>query len=251
MTPFFPQRKPRSNGQRNPVDPASLYAPNGIGRRAAKVCACPGAVAGGDVVAVGRWIHDGCEVHADAEGVRRVPETAFTGEIRFEPEPEPAPRPTRQPPKAPASRPNGWVPGRRGPGRGRRITHGGRTLNAAEWARQPEQIALGITESLIRNRMRLGWSAERALTEPNRGNVGRPRDRRAPSPTPLYRGELTYQGRSLTLRQWAKRPEVQALGISVAALYYRAGMGWSPERILTTPKSSQGGNALVTKGRSS
>lgn len=46
------------------------------------------------------------------------------------------------------------------------ITHGGRTQNLADWARE-----VGMTANTLAMRVRNGWSAERALTQPVRGGA--------------------------------------------------------------------------------
>lgn len=53
------------------------------------------------------------------------------------------------------------------------LTHAGRTMNAEQWATE-----LGISANTLRSRLRLGWSVERALTEPL-GAQGGSRGRKA------------------------------------------------------------------------
>lgn len=60
----------------------------------------------------------------------------------------------------------GWERGRtRG---GRTYTHDGRTLTIAQWAAEPDVIARGIRRNTLAVRLSLGWTPERALTEPAR-----------------------------------------------------------------------------------
>ncbi len=53
------------------------------------------------------------------------------------------------------------------------LTHGGRTMNAVQWAAE-----LGLSANTLRSRLRLGWSVERTLTEPL-GAQGGSRGRKA------------------------------------------------------------------------
>lgn len=46
---------------------------------------------------------------------------------------------------------------------------------------------------------------------------------------------LTYDGRTLSLRDWSRVRSVYLLGIGVGTLRKRVADGWSPERALTTP----------------
>lgn len=46
------------------------------------------------------------------------------------------------------------------------LTFNGKSLCVAEWAEQPEVIALGLKASTIRSRLILGWSEERIFTTP-------------------------------------------------------------------------------------
>lgn len=47
------------------------------------------------------------------------------------------------------------------------LTHAGRTLNATQWAAE-----LGLSANTLRSRLRLGWTVERALTEPTGAQGG-------------------------------------------------------------------------------
>lgn len=58
-----------------------------------------------------------------------------------------------------------------------RLTHNGKTMNATQWATE-----LGVSPNTLRSRLRIGWSVERALTEPL-GAQGGSRGRQA-----LHRG---------------------------------------------------------------
>lgn len=55
----------------------------------------------------------------------------------------------------------------------RQLEHAGRSLTAREWSERPEVRSLGITLPMIYMRLRLGWTAEDALTVPKvlSGNV--------------------------------------------------------------------------------
>ncbi len=98
----------------------------------------------------------------------------------------------------------------------RRVEFGGRTQTLAEWGRE-----IGVRGSTIHIRLAtLGWSLERALTEPSNASSS-PR-----------RGRLVeWNGEAKTLTEWAK-----VTGLSRALLQDRISQkGWDPERAFTTP----------------
>jgi hypothetical protein len=66
-----------------------------------------------------------------------------------------------------------------------RLTHAGKTMNATQWAAE-----LGISANTLRSRLRIGWSVERALTEPL-GAQGGSRGRQALHHGPAYRKPST------------------------------------------------------------
>lgn len=91
----------------------------------------------------------------------------------------------------------------------RRLTCDGVTLTMSEWGRRT-----GLTVQTISDRLRRGWSAERALG------------------TPPHHRILTHEGRSLSLSEWARRT-----GLSVKTLAIRLDRGWSVERALSQPSA--------------
>lgn len=84
----------------------------------------------------------------------------------------------------------------------------GESLILAEWARRT-----GIDSETISMRIDdLGWSEEKALTTPLRGNV------------------LTHQGKTQRLAEWSAQT-----GISRRTLSDRVRKGWPPSRVLAKP----------------
>lgn len=49
---------------------------------------------------------------------------------------------------------------------------------------------------------------------------------------------LSYKGKVLTVTDWARQPEVMALGIKRRNIYCRLRRGWSIEKTLTTPSKN-------------
>lgn len=46
----------------------------------------------------------------------------------------------------------------------------------------------------------------------------------------------TYHGKTQAISEWAKEPDIMALGISAGLLQLRLSRGWSEERAFTTPQ---------------
>ncbi len=91
----------------------------------------------------------------------------------------------------------------------RHLTLKDETHTVAEWAR-----LLNVPRTIIKDRLRLGWSDEHALTTPVESNV-----------------MITHQGRTQDLTAWARE-----YGFGAHVLRYRyLKRGWSFERALTTP----------------
>lgn len=97
--------------------------------------------------------------------------------------------------------------------RNRLITFQGQTKSESEWARH-----IGIRHGTLLQRLRYGWSLEKALTTP----------RLKPNSTRYI--IITFQGRTMSLVEWADH-----LGFKRKTLQCRLKRGWSPERTLTTP----------------
>lgn len=92
------------------------------------------------------------------------------------------------------------------------ITFQGKTLCLAEWAER-----LGISASAISKRIGRGWSVEKALTDPLRGNNER---------------LLTHEGSTRSIADWSR-----FLGINYQTLLHRLyRYGWTVERALSTPQ---------------
>lgn len=93
------------------------------------------------------------------------------------------------------------------------VTFDGRAHTIPEWAE-----ITGLGQQLIRSRLSLGWSPERALTE-----------------KPTHRGQprsifISAFGKELSLVEWANDT-----GLSRTAIKARLENGWTTERALTTP----------------
>lgn len=94
------------------------------------------------------------------------------------------------------------------------LSFNGKTQTLQDWAAE-----VGLSSVTIGDRIRRGWSAERALTVTPRAETAR-RGGRA----------LTLHGRTMTVVQWARE-----LGIHKATLQCRLRLGWTDEEALTTP----------------
>lgn len=94
--------------------------------------------------------------------------------------------------------------------RGILIEHDGRSLSVMKWAE-----ITGITESVIRARLRKGWTVADALTVP----LNTPRQNPAHT--------ITHAGETLTYRQWAERT-----GLSWFTIRERVNKGWLVEEVL-------------------
>lgn len=87
----------------------------------------------------------------------------------------------------------------------------GETKTISEWARN-----IGIPVATLCNRIKNGWSVERALT------------RKSHETGPL----LTYQGETHHLAEWARR-----MNVRYDLLSRRIAKGWSIEKTLATPSN--------------
>ena len=109
-----------------------------------------------------------------------------------------------------------------------RYTYKGETLTVPEWARRT-----GVPESRIRHRLNNCWTLEEALTAPKRE-----RCTSGASPTldhnvikvPGQPAAIRFNGLTLTYREWSERT-----GIPAVTIHKRVKMGWTADRILTTP----------------
>lgn len=103
----------------------------------------------------------------------------------------------------------------------RLIEHAGRCLTLARWSE-----VTGLSQNVIRKRLHKGWTVADALTVPvgvSRGHEPKVKPERKVKP-PLT---LTYQGETLTYRQWADR-----IGLSWFTIRDRARKGWPVEEVL-------------------
>lgn len=92
----------------------------------------------------------------------------------------------------------------------RTITHNGKTMTAAQWARE-----LGFHPATIQHRLNRGWSPKRVLETPAASNGER---------------FVTYNGKTQNIAQWAKE-----IGVKEATIRARLNKGWSAEKALTHP----------------
>lgn len=88
----------------------------------------------------------------------------------------------------------------------RMLTAFGTTKSLIEWAEH-----IGVTENLLRTRLRSGWAIERALTEP--------------SARPM---RISANGKDLSISEWAKET-----GLSASCIRYRISKGWPPEKAVS------------------
>ena len=92
----------------------------------------------------------------------------------------------------------------------RQLTLDGVTKCMAEWVED-----LGIPRDTIRDRLKRGWPAERALTMPSQGRAAR---------------LLTLNGITKSLAEWSRD-----LGLPRTTIHERLSRGWPVEEALTTP----------------
>jgi hypothetical protein len=95
------------------------------------------------------------------------------------------------------------------------LKHDGKRMTIAQWA-----LATGLPDCVIRTRLGLGWSIERALTEisvrgKNQSGLGE---------------IVTFGGKSLTWHAWAN-----TIGINYQTLKKRTEAGWTLQETLTVP----------------
>ncbi len=96
----------------------------------------------------------------------------------------------------------------------KRITFNNETLSLSAWARR-----LGIDDAALSNRLRRGWSLERALTT-----------KALPSTESGGAVMLTHDGETYSVSGWARK-----LGISPETLRKRLKRGWPLETALAKP----------------
>lgn len=94
------------------------------------------------------------------------------------------------------------------------VHYAGKEQTFKEWAK-----ATGIPASVIRTRLRRGWSVERTLTT----SVG-------PKGKQPHNKVVEYQGRTLCLSEWSSET-----GLPLKLISERLINGWSAEKALTTP----------------
>lgn len=96
----------------------------------------------------------------------------------------------------------------------RLLTWKGETLPTSAWARRT-----GLARRTIRERLRAGWTVERALSVPVTRQVGN-----------RYKARpYTWNDKTQTLAEWADE-----LGVNTRALQNRLQAGWSIERTLSS-----------------
>ncbi|AHJ87206.1 hypothetical protein BCP8-2_168 [Bacillus phage BCP8-2] len=93
------------------------------------------------------------------------------------------------------------------------ITYGGETRTVTEWSR-----LLGGSRKLVEERLKLGWSEEKAVTTP-------PTDAKK-----CNSKELTYNNKTQSLKDWSTE-----LNMNYKTLAGRLRKGWSVERAFSTP----------------
>ena len=101
----------------------------------------------------------------------------------------------------------------------RMITFNGRTMCIAEWSEETGLSSAAITQRIDG----LGWSIENALTIPAEKACNWRGTKHKDAQT------LTYNGETLTHREWEKK-----LGVSKDVIRDRLSRGWTIERALTT-----------------
>jgi hypothetical protein len=86
----------------------------------------------------------------------------------------------------------------------------GESLCVSAWAER-----VGVSQQLIKDRLRLGWVAKEAVFTP---------------PHPIRKEGVTHDGKTLSVAEWSR-----VTGLPPSALHYRFQNGWSVEKALTTP----------------
>ena len=110
------------------------------------------------------------------------------------------------------------------------LTYNGKTQSLMQWAEET-----GLSRSCISNRLKKGWPAEKALTEPMRTTRGQgvfaPGREKVCDGTGLY----TFNGETHTLVEWSRK-----LGIKKQTLYTRVtDSRFTIEEAFTTPVRQQ------------
>ena len=95
------------------------------------------------------------------------------------------------------------------------IEYNGVTKTMMQWCED-----LGLEYGMVSQRLRNGWSVERAFTEPHH-NTNKTR-------------LITFRGQTKRLYEWAKD-----VGLPFNVLYNRLDKGWTVEQALTTPSGGQ------------
>lgn len=99
------------------------------------------------------------------------------------------------------------------------LTAFGETKNLVDWLRDSRCVVGG---RVLRERIREGWSHERAIAEPQRDTAGNPRSHR-----------ITAFGETKLMADWARD---KRCAVGYFRLRDRLYAGWPPERALTEPK---------------
>lgn len=106
------------------------------------------------------------------------------------------------------------------------LTHNGQTRPINEWSE-----ITGLTRNTIRNRIKLGWTVEAALTEPAGYRAKaepKPKPKPAPKAKPRTAQMLTHNGQTRSIYHWAS-----IIGVSHMTIHMRLRKGWSIEAALT------------------
>ena len=106
----------------------------------------------------------------------------------------------------------------------RMLTLRGETFTAAEWGERT-----GLGQGVILQRIKNGWSVERALTTPKKFKGTGPRG-----------SEITFRGKTQSLRAWSRET-----GISRSTLMSRLDKGMPVEEALTKPPERRGRGSPV------
>lgn len=105
------------------------------------------------------------------------------------------------------------------------ITFNGETKPVIKWAEQ-----YGIPQSLLHQRLRLGWSIERALTPPDKvESLNKEAQRKRAGK--LQKNFLTFNGETKLICEWAEQYGIPRTTLRVRLLR----LGWPPEKALTFP----------------